>query len=218
MKNNVLEWYLPAGEAAEAFGPFNQEEILEKFNAGELNFDSFIWGAHFHEYKWMRIFELAEFSHLLSVYPTKSPLPKIVSKGMSSQIKKFKFRSNKAGEYGRENEYRRYPRAPMESEVILHDQKSYVKSKSVDISEKGLSILIDEDHVFNKGDEISVTLINSPVGETFSAKATVIRLLEKPFKGYGLYFLMVKPQLKRKIAQYVIEQLGAVEVAAEDAA
>ncbi len=208
-----LEWYLPNHDGVEPLGPFNQNEILAKLDKRELELDSFIWGVHFEQDNWMRVFELSEFEALLEKYPTV-PTPKRRSRGLqSTKTHKFTF-ENKNSEYGQENEYRRFPRSPMICEIIIHDQNVFTQSMTVDISEKGVSIKTDDNTLFESGAEITITLINTPFAGTFSVKATVMRVLDKPFRGYGLYFLMIGPQLKRKIAKYVIETLSLKEEAA----
>ncbi|MBL7663494.1 MAG: PilZ domain-containing protein [Bacteriovoracaceae bacterium] len=201
------EWYLPNNDGIEPHGPFTQEQILAKLEARELGLDSFIWGVHFAQDMWMRIFELKEFESLLKIYP-KVATPKRRSRGLSStKTKSFDYKQ-KTGEYGEQNEYRRFPRAPMMCEIITHNQQRLTKSMTVDISEKGVSIKTEDNTMFKSGEVVTITLIDSPFLGTFSVNATVMRVLDKPFRGYGLYFLMISPQLKRKIAKYVIETLG----------
>lgn len=202
------QWYLPNDEAVAPEGPFSHEEIVARLESGQIGLDHYIWGSHFTETRWARIIELPEFSLCLSKYPL-CPLPKKHSRGLSQQKKfaNFDF-SQKQGEYGIENEYRRFPRAPFSCQVIMHNQKDIIKCQTIDISEKGLSIEADNSLLFKVGEEIVVTILDTPYAGTFSMNATVMRSLDKPFRGYGLYFLTVNPNLKRKIAQYVIESLG----------
>jgi hypothetical protein len=211
-----IEWYLPNHNGAEPHGPFSQEQVLAKLDSRELELDSHIWGVHFEQDRWMRIFELPEFAALLEKYP-EVPTPKRRSRGLqSTKTHSFDFKK-KEGEYGIQNEYRRFPRAPLICEIIIHDQKDFTQSATVDISEKGVSIKCENNTMFESGAEVTITLVDTPFAGTFSVNATVMRVLDKPFRGYGLYFLMISPQLKRKIAQYVIETLGLKEDFAQSA-
>jgi hypothetical protein len=204
---NEAKWYLPNEESLSPDGPFTQEEIKSKIEKGELSLDRFIWGTHFQETRWLRIYELPDFVLCLAKYPF-CPIPKKHSRGLAHQTQKqFDF-SQKKGEYGIENEYRRFPRAPFTSQVIVHNQKQLIRCSAVDISEKGLSIQTEDSTLFNVGEEIIITVLDSPYAGTFSMNATVMRSLDKPFRGYGLYFLTVNPNIKRKIAQFIIESLG----------
>lgn len=201
------QWYLPNEEVVTPEGPFTQEEILLMIAKGELSLDRFIWGSHFSETRWVRIMELPEFAMSFTKYPL-CPIPKKHSRGLSQQTPNHFDFSQKEGEYGIENEYRRFPRAPFSSKVILHNQKQLLKCMAIDISEKGLSIQAEDTLIFKEGEEIIVTVLDTPYAGTFSMHATVMRSFDKPFRGYGLYFLTVNPGLKRKIAHYVLESLG----------
>lgn len=202
------EWYLPNEESITPEGPFSEEVIITKLKSGEIKMDQFIWGSHFSQTRWMRILELPEFATCLIKYPA-CPLPKKRSRGQSQQqvATHFDF-SQQKGEYGVENEYRRFPRAPFACEIIIHNQKEFIRCKAVDISEKGLSIQAEESTLFKLGEDVVITLLDTPYAGTFSMNATIMRCLDKPFRGYGLYFLTINPSIKRKIAKYVIDTLG----------
>lgn len=202
-------WYLPNEETIIPDGPFSFEEILARLEKGELKLDQFIYGSHFSETRWARISELPEFALAMAKYPI-CPLPKKRSRGLSqsqNSPSQFDF-SQKEGEYGIENEYRRFPRAPFKCDIIIHNQKELLKCLAVDVSEKGLSIQVDENSLFKTGEELVVTLLDTPFAGTFSMNGTIMRSLDKPYQGYGIYFLTINPSIKRKIAQYVIDTLG----------
>lgn len=202
-------WYLPNDETIIPDGPFSTEEVLIKIKAGELKADQFVYGNHFQEMRWARVCELPELALALSKYPL-CPLPKKRSRGLSQNTSspvQFDFSRNQ-GEYGIENEYRRFPRAPFKCDIIIHNQKVLQKGVAVDVSEKGLSIHVEENASFGLGEDLVITLLDTPFAGTFSMNGTIIRSLDKPNLGYGIYFLTINPSIKRKIAQYVIDTLG----------
>lgn len=205
VKNN--SWYLPNDETIVPDGPFTSDEILARLQRGELKIDHFIYGSHFEEMRWARIGELPEFALAMTKYPV-CPLPKKRSKGLAQkEVSKFDFSKDK-GEYGIENEYRRFPRAPFKCDIIIHNQKQFLKCLAVDVSEKGLSLQTGENTLFNVGEELVVTFLDTSFAGTFSMNGTIMRSLETPYHGYGIYFLTINPSIKRKIAQYVIDTLG----------
>ncbi len=202
------EWYLPDMNGPDPIGPYSFDDIVAKLEAGEINPATFVWGSHFTEQKWARILETPEFAKYAGSYP-KCKTPKKRGKGSSERaVAKLDF-SKTTGEYGIENEYRRFPRAPMKCDIIVHDQKTFLKCESVDISEKGVSVLTDDNLRFAAGDEVIVTILDTPYAGTFSVRAIVMRSLDRPFRGFGFYFLTISPMIKRKMAQYIIQKLGA---------
>jgi hypothetical protein len=203
-------WYLPSSDQMEPLGPFDTSEIQFKLDQGELSLDSYIYGAHFKEQKWMRLFELETFQSKFSLYP-KCPFPKKRAKGLNQQLKTVKLNHSGKGEYGLENEYRRFPRAPMNGEAIIHNQKYFLKGSIKDISEKGLYLIGENksaEKIFTKGEEVILTVIDSDLDETFSTHGVIINIIEKGNSiGYGFFFLRLNPHVKRSIAEYVIKTL-----------
>ncbi len=206
-KTVTVEWYLPDPGGLDPLGPFSFEEISGKIVSGEVPMTTHAWGTHFSTEKWIRLLEIPEFGKFLDAYP-KCPLPKRRGRGSSQKtVAKLDF-SKSEGEYGVENEYRRFPRAPMKCGIIVHNQHSYLKCESVDISEKGVFVRTENNLQFPLGEEVIVTLLDTSYAGTFSVRATVMRSLDRPFRGYGLYFLTINPMIKRRMAQYIIETLG----------
>ena len=82
------------------------------------------------------------------------PLPKEFSKGKPSDRKNVTIDYSKEGEFGRENLYRRYPRAPLEVEAIVHNQDKLFWGSNTDISEKGCYIYLNPDSTLKTGDEV----------------------------------------------------------------
>jgi hypothetical protein len=114
----------------------------------------------------------------------------------------------KKGEYGVENIYRRFPRVPFESAVILHNQDRAYLCSSIDISEKGISIKVKPNLPFHPSDEVMVTVRNFPEVGTFSTEAVVLRHFKiKDSNVLGFYFLHINPNTRRLIAQYVHNSL-----------
>ncbi len=212
MGTKKIEWYLPNPQNYdEPLGPYTSKKVLSLIQETHLGLDDFIWAKHLSETaKWSRVFEIDDFTKLLKKYP-KSKVPLIRSQGISSQENETKidFNFEKAGEYGVENLYRRFPRAPMENEVIIHNQKILCIGHSIDISEKGCFVEHDKPEHFEKGEEIIITFVNcSPLGGTISICGTIMNIIHSgELKGHGIYFLRLNPNIKRKIAAYVIHNL-----------
>ncbi|MFW5887741.1 MAG: PilZ domain-containing protein [Bacteriovoracia bacterium] len=210
-KENTLKekkiWYLPNPQKLEAIGPFTIEEIHKKLDQGELALDNYIWNSNMVIERWLRIYEVEEFQSIQKEYP-KCLLPKKRSKGLSSQVISVNFDYKQEGEYGKENVYRRYPRAPINVRAIIHNQKLLCEAEGLDISEKGILLKVDDIHLFKNGEEIIITILEHPFLGTLSIPAAIVNRLKKhSFNAYGLYFLRVPPQIKRKLATYVIEEL-----------
>ncbi|MGE0615221.1 MAG: PilZ domain-containing protein [Bacteriovoracia bacterium] len=218
------EWFLPDPDGGEALGPFSQDAIAKKLREGELRVDSFIWGTHFPDQEWRRISDLKEFQVTMTRYP-KSKLPKKKSSGSTGLRQKIKLTFEDTGEYGRENHYRRYPRVRLEAEVIIHNDQKICRAAAVDISEKGVYVRADRRFKFNKGDEIKIVVRNAPIIGTFSAASVVMRINpalssgkgEDEETGVGVYFLRVNPQVRRRIAIYILQKLLKREFAGTEA-
>ncbi|MBN1114418.1 MAG: PilZ domain-containing protein [Oligoflexia bacterium] len=196
------EWFLPPKNEEinnEIRGPFSTETILKLVVKGDLKLDDHIWGPHL-ETRWHRIFNVTDFQELLSSYP-KSQIPKQKSRGISYQ--KYHVDFSKAG-----TRPRRYPRVPFNARAIIHNQVLYHHSHCMDISERGVFLRSNNVYLFDKGEEVIVTIRNAPNIGTFSSPSTVIRIeKDPPNVGYGICFLRLCPQVKRKIASYVFEYL-----------
>lgn len=192
----------------EPLGPYTFDDVVELYKKGELKVDSFIWHPEFSEDLWKRLFEVEEFKELLLRYP-RCFVPKKRSKGISQQLTKVDLRfANKKGEYGVENEYRRYPRAPINAKAFLKNDSLYVDAICVDISEKGAFIEITDLTAFETGEEVTLTIYNNEHLETFSINSVIINSIRKNgSNGYGVYFLRLNPQRRRKIAEYVVNKL-----------
>jgi hypothetical protein len=127
---------------------------------------------------------------------------------------KFEFRSE--GEYGRENVYRRFPRAPLVTEVIIRNARQYHRAQSVDISEKGLQLQLADLDAYRRGEEVVITIRNAPGIGTFSAPAVVMRVLtEGDNRGYGVFFLRLNPLARRRVSAFIIQALRAGTVIPE---
>ncbi len=199
-------WYLPNKDSKDPFGPFTLSAIIAQYNEGKLKLDDYIWNDNFESDKWIRLFEVEEIQKLFVKYP-RYQTPSKKSKG-SAQVKKVEIVTNKKGDYGSENEYRRYPRAPISMVVVLHNNESYVEAKCVDISEKGLFLHLAPGSGLEAGEHVTVTIVEHPVLGTCSLQSVIIHVIQKgSFQGLGIYFLRVNPNIKQKIAYYVVETL-----------
>lgn len=210
------KWYLPDTETFEAKGPYSTDDVNKKLKSKELNIDDFIWSDDQELERWVRIFECSEFKDNLHIYP-KCKIPKKRSKGLATQVIKVNFKNEGGGEYGKENNYRRYPRAPIFAKCIVHNQNEFIEGYAVDISEKGVLIEVDNLSVFKVGEEIVLTIIEHTELETFSVSGVVIHEISKDGKNHvGLFFLKIAPQLKRKIAEFVISKLAHEDISRDE--
>lgn len=202
-----LEWFLPDSDNPEGQGPFSTDELIERIKAGKIRVDGFVWGPHLGEQRWTRFFELPDFTAAL-VPQVRLPIPRKKSRGNAGRTAPQITFSMSEGNYGIENIYRRFPRVPMEADVVVHNQENFSLGRSIDISEKGVFIKIDNPEFFQKGEQVTVTIRNAPGIGTFSVPSVLLRVLQKTgFQGHGLYFLRLSPQIKQKIAQYVVQRL-----------
>lgn len=209
-------WYFAETKKDEISGPHTTQEIQSMLERQVLRPDDYVWASHLGSSRWQRICDVKFFHSYLVPYPTLK-VPKLTgSKGSKSSTLEF----SGAGEFGTENMYRRYPRAPLDVEVILHDKIHLQRGRTIDISEKGvffeLSSLQSE---FKKGDQVTVTFRKAP-GElgTFSVKGVIVRFSETDTGGrYGVFFLRINPKIKRNIAQYIIKVLKDSKVHPEAA-
>src|SRR5258708_6910466 len=175
------KWYLPDDTSLQPAGPLTTDEIAEKIKTGALKPDDFIWTEGLRLEKWHRVFEIAEFKNLLSANPI-CKLPAKFSKGIASPRPKVEHLSNVEGEYGIENIYRRYPRAPVKAAVIAHNHERFVFGEAIDVSEKGVSIKLSNESDrevirLARGSELMVTVRHADVIPTFTAQAVVLRTI-----------------------------------------
>ncbi len=204
-------WYLPDKETFEASGPYSLEQLKKKLKNGEMKIDDFVWNDSLIEERWFRFFEFKEFQQYLNNYP-KCQLPRKRSIGRSSQVTKINFNYRVKGEYGEENTYRRYPRAPICSKAIVHNQEVFKEARCIDISEKGIMLEVDDNNVFQEGGEVVVTVIQDDYLGTFSVESVVVKNFKHgDVDAHGIFFLRIPPQVRRKIAEYVIKKLNREE-------
>src|ERR1041385_6579556 len=67
------EWFYPAADGTETVGPLTSEQVGDKLRTGELRVDDYIWGTHFSDQNWRRIFELEELRPYLPVRAAPPP-------------------------------------------------------------------------------------------------------------------------------------------------
>lgn len=201
------EWYLPHSQELEAKGPYTTEQIYNQLREGLLRFDDFCYCRDFEPAEWRRIIEIEDFHGALLENP-QCPLPKLFKQGSVPQKFVFEAEFAKAGEYGEQNLYRRFPRVPIQADAIIHNEKNYCKGATVDISEKGVFVQTRAVEAFEKGEEVMVTLRSTSLLGTVSIPSVVLRVLQKGDReGFGIYFLRLNPVIKREIARYVLEIL-----------
>lgn len=203
-ENETTEWYLVDEKHNEPAGPYSTEQVRKFIAEGRLNWDHFIWARHHHHKLWKRVFEFSEFHEVMLKYPTVAPPKRFTRASAAAQ-----FDFSKEGEYGVENQYRRYPRAPLDVEVIIHNDREICWGRTTDISEKGSYIRVEEDRSFRLGDEIKATFRGIPDIGTISTTAVIMRQeSNQGNKGLGLFFYKLSPKLRRQLALYVIRSLA----------
>ncbi len=202
------KWFLPNDQTLRAEGPFSTDEILQKLADQTLDFQDFIWSHDLAEKRWYRLYEINVFNTRMRPKPITF-LPQNLSRGQKVIKPDTEIFANRAGHYGIENMYRRFPRAPIEVEAIVHDENDILFCQTVDISERGISVQ-SEKFIFQKGAEVSVTMRSEEKIGTFTCRAVIIHIFEREHTSgaqMGLYFLSLNPNVRRRIANYVIDQL-----------
>lgn len=201
------KWFLPNEQTLRAEGPFGTEDILQKLSQHEIDYQDFIWSGDLPQKRWYRIYELDVFHKLMKPTPVTF-LPEAVGKEKIQFKADSKVFANRDGEYGVENQYRRFPRAPLQAEAIIHDSTEIAFSQVIDISERGMSVRIIDEVPFEKGGEISVTVRPTSVLPAFNCRGVFIHM--RPQEGHvqaGIYFLALNPNVRHQIAKYIIDQL-----------
>ncbi|HUP56988.1 MAG TPA: PilZ domain-containing protein [Bdellovibrionota bacterium] len=125
------------------------------------------------------------------------------------ELKAVAQHADQPAEYSTENAYRRYPRVPIRTEVIMRDDNDYFRFRAIDISEKGIRIGVEDTSIFGKGEEVTITVRNAPGIGTFSCRGVVMRILKRDEgAGYGIIFMQLNPVIRRSITRYVLDQLA----------
>lgn len=200
------EWYLPDGEHLESIGPFSLSEILEKLKTGALKTDNYVWSPKLGDRKWRRLCDLPDFRKYLAEYPKIAP-PKR-SRGSLRRQTVHEYHFDKKGEYGTGNLYRRFPRVPLITDVIIHDNHRYIKGMSIDISENGLFVKVEDNPAFQAGSEIKVTIRNASIVGTFSVPATIVRVVVREgLQGFAMAFLRLNPKVRHNLCRYILSRL-----------
>jgi len=200
-------WFLPNANGGEPSGPHSTEEISALLKSSELSLLDFAWSPEKSESTWTRLLDHPEFQSLVPPLP-RVPTPKRFSQGLSKGREHI-WREPKAKHTLNENDYRRFPRAPLKSEAYLHNQKHLSKGICLDISEMGIQFTSNQELSFSIGEEVILILRDSPEIGTTSIPSVIIRHESKSNRHeYGIRFLRLNPQLRQKIAKYVATSLG----------
>lgn len=201
------EWFLPNRDGDDPLGPYSTDEIIALLQKAEIRVDEYSYGSHFEDPHWERLQDIEEFKEAVISYP-RAKLPKKRSKGISHHSKTPSIDFSSKSDFGIHNIYRRFPRAPYEAEAILQNGKRYCRVQCVDISERGIYLHMDRKDFFGKGEEVTITVRDRGKMETFSSSCVVMRVKDKGgTPGLGVLFLRINPQVKRKIARYVLDKL-----------
>jgi hypothetical protein len=211
------DWYLPNEKGKDALGPYTTEQLTERIKSGDLRWDQFVWSPSLKDDLWCRIFELKDFLSVLSSYPDTA-IPKRHSRGLRAQRRQGQMDLKKIIKYDKENRYRRFPRVGFHADAIMHNQNHYCFATCNDISEKGLFIKTMDKGIFKSGEVITITLRNNEEIGTVTVKGAIIRIstaLSEP--GFGVFFIGLHPQIRLKIAKYVIKTIKSYKHRESDA-
>jgi len=203
-------WYIVDQKLNEAAGPYSTKDILKLLKSDKLSLDDFIFSNHFDTNKWVRIFECEEFKTALTPYPLCATPRFFKSKEPKNQEIQKLIISEKAGDYGIENTYRRYPRIPLEASLVVHDGSAVYFGKSKDVSERGTFVVLDSPCDFKSGHEVKVTIRNLPnaIG-TVSMSAVIIKQTqENGSPGLALFFFKISPKVRRQLANLVLNHMS----------
>ncbi len=162
------------------YGPFSKTELIQMLQSDTLQEYDFIW--HEKMQSWKRLSEVNEFS----MDEIKNIYKKLTTEAPSDPELANAF-------------YRRkYNRAKYNSHAIIHDKQKVYKSISVEISEGGAGLLI-EDANFKKGEQIYLHIKPGHEVPAFNAICKVVSI-----KGnlYGVQFMKISVSAKNSIAKF----------------
>jgi len=191
------EWYLPDPNGIESKGPFSKADIISQLKAKRLHFDSYIWSTDLNLNKWVQVFEIESFRNNMKPYPI-CPVPKSYSRGLNSQKRALEIPIKPSQINKMEDKFsgkHRFPQAPLNTPIILHNQKFFIRGICTQISEKDIFVESNDIEIFQKGEEITLTVFNSKQLTGFSAPSVILnKSTRRPSRGYEIYFLRLNPE------------------------
>lgn len=167
------------------YGPFSKVELIQMLQSKTLHEYDFIW--HEGLPAWKRLSEAQEFS----VSEIKFLFEKYKSKKDTTPETVF--------------HRRKFPRAKLNSQAIIHDKKKIYKSVGVEISEGGAGLFI-EDAAFEKDQQIYLHF--KPLNEVPAFNA-ICKIVSKKGNVYGVQFLKISAAAKSSIAQFTKKKVAA---------
>ncbi len=166
------------------YGPFSKTELIQMLQSDTLQEYDFIW--HEKMQSWKRLAEVSEFSvdEIRNIYKKIS-----TEKAPDSEVKNAFYR-------------RKFQRAKYNSHAIVHDKQKVYKSISVEISEGGAGLLI-ENASFKKGEQVYLHIKPGHEVPAFNAICKVVSV-----KGnlYGVQFIKISVTAKNSIAKFTNKQ------------
>ena len=166
------------------YGPFSKTELIQMLQSDTLQEYDFIW--HEKMQSWKRLSEVNEFSmeEIKNIYKNLNN-----EKQVDPELANAFYR-------------RKYQRAKYNSHAIVHDKQKVYKSISVEISEGGAGLLI-EDANFKKGEQVYLHIKPGHEVPAFNAICKVVSI-----KGnlYGVQFLKISVSAKNSIAKFTNKQ------------
>ena len=166
------------------YGPFSKTELIQMLQSDTLQEYDFIW--HEKMQSWKRLSEVNEFSmeEIKNIYKNLKN-----EKQVDPELANAFYR-------------RKYQRAKYNSHAIVHDKQKVYKSISVEISEGGAGLLI-EDANFKKGEQVYLHIKPGHEVPAFNAICKVVSI-----KGnlYGVQFLKISVSAKNSIAKFTNKQ------------
>lgn len=166
------------------YGPFSKLDLIQMLQSKTLHEYDFIW--HEHMTAWKRLAEVQEFS----VQEIRLLFDKYAKKKDPSD--KVFFR-------------RKYARAKVDSQAIVHDKKKIYKSVGVEISEGGAGLMIEEGE-FDKDQQVYLHFKPAPEVPAFNA---ICKIVSKKGNIYGVQFLKISAAAKTYIANYTNKKKAA---------
>ncbi len=164
------------------YGPFSKTELIQMLQGKSLNEYDYIWNAQMTS--WKKLSEVTEFS-------------------VEEMRKIFEAAGDKKDDKGHPVFFRRkFVRAKMNSQAVVHDHKKVYKSVGVEIGAGGAGIIVDEAE-FEVNQQI---YLHFKPGQNVPAFNAICRVVSKKGNQYGVQFLKISAAAKKSIADYAEAQ------------
>lgn len=170
-------WYML--KDGDNHGPFSQLEIVKMLQKKEIYDFDYLWQESFSQ--WKQISEIPEFSSESIVQLLNTP---------EVEKEEIFFR-------------RRHSRATYDTSLVIHNNKSVFKGKSMEIGAGGAGVLI-ENMVINPGQTLFLHFKPGSGVPPFNAVCEVVskRLIEGSLYKYGVKFVNITQATRESIQSY----------------